>query len=164
MGMQLPGEIREILSLCGFNWPEGDETKLLSMGQTWTSLSGQLDPHVQQAISAANTVVTQNKSEAIDAFNAKWSGESGPAHRLAQGGTGADIVGAGLMVCAGIVLALKVNVIVQATLTLIAIAEAVAAAFVTFGASAALVVVLREALKRLLDWLLNQAIGKVLGG
>jgi len=164
MGMQLPSEVRQILSLCGFSWPEGDETKLLSLGQTWTGLSGQMDGHVQTANSAATAVWTGNKAETIDAFQTKWNGDASPVNRLNMGGTGADIVGAGLMVCAGIVLALKVNVIVQATLTLIAIAEAIAAAFVTFGATAALVVVLREALKRLLDWLLNQAIGKVLGG
>ncbi len=164
MGMQLPGEVRQILTLCGFNWPEGDETKLLDLGQTWTSLSGQMDGHVTSANDAATAVWNSNKAEMIEAFRAKWSGDGSPVNRLNQGGTGADIVGAGLMVCAGIVLALKINVIVQATLTLIAIAEAIAAAFVTFGASAALVVVLREALKRLLDWLLGEAIGKVLGG
>lgn len=164
MGMQLPGEVREILAVCGFTWPEGDETKLLELGQTWTTLSGQIDGHALTADSAATAVWTENKAEMVDAFRAKWTGDASPVHRLAQGGTGADIIGAGLMVCAGIVLALKVNVIVQAVLTLIAIAEAIAAAFVTFGASAALVVVLREALKRLLDWLLNEAIGKVLGG
>ena len=164
MGIQLPSEVRQILSIIGFNFPEGDETKLLSLGQNWTSLSGQLSGHVQTANSAATAVWNTNRSEMVDAFQAKWNGDASPVKRLTQGGTGADIVGAGVMVCAGIVLALKVNVIVQATLTLIAIAEAIAAAFVTFGATAALIAVLREALKRLLDWLLNQAIGKVLGG
>jgi hypothetical protein len=164
MGMQLPHELVEILSLLGFTWPEGDETKLLGLGQTWTGLSGQLDGHVETANTAAAAVWTGNKSETVDAFQAKWTGDASPAHRLTQGATGADIIGAGVMVCAGIVLALKVNVIVQATLTIIAIAEAIAAAFVTFGASAALVVVLREACKRVLDWLLGEAIGKVLGG
>jgi hypothetical protein len=164
MGMQLPHELVEFLSILGFNWPEGDETKLLEMGQTWTELSGKLEGHMNGAHNAAGAVWSSNASEMVDAFRAKWTGASGPANRLTRGATGADIVGAGLMVCAGIVLALKINVIVQATMTLIAIAEAIAAAFVTFGASAALVLVLREACKRVLDWLLGEAIAKVLNG
>jgi hypothetical protein len=164
MGMQLPEEIREFLAIVGFNWPAGDETKLLELGQAWTGLSGSIDAHVDQAHLAASDVWRGNMSEMVEAFRAKWEGESGPASRLTQGATGADIVGAGLMVCAGIVLALKINVIVQVTITLISIATAVASAFVTFGASAAVVPLLREACKRILDYLLGEAVGKVIGG
>jgi len=164
MGMQLPGEIREILSIIGFNWPTGDEEKLLDLGQTWSQLSGLIDGHVSDAQNAAVSVWNANKGDMIDAFQARWAGEGSPAQRLNLGGTGADIVGVGLMVCAGIVLALKINVIVQATITLISIASAIAAAFVTFGASTAVIALLREACKRLLDYLLNMAIGKVLSG
>jgi len=164
MGMQLPDEVRSFLSIVGFNWPAGDETKLLELGQKWTNLSGQIDARVDQAHMAASDVWRGNMSDMVDAFRAKWDGESGPANRLTQGGTAAELVGAGVMVCAGIVLALKINVIVQVTITLISIATAIASAFVTFGASAALVPLLREACKRLLDYLLGEAIGKVLGG
>jgi hypothetical protein len=162
--MQLPGEVRQFLSVIGFTWPEADETKLLELGEEWTRLSGQIDGQVNGAQTAASAVWAGNKSEMVDAFRTRWTGQSSPVQRLTNGATGADLVGAGLMVCAGIVVALKVNVIVQVTLTLISIASAIAAAFVTFGASAALVVVLREACKRLLDWLLGEAIAKVING
>lgn len=164
MGMQLPGEVREILSVIGFNWPAADETKLLELGKLWTNLSGLIDAHVDDAQHAAAAVWNTNTAPMVEAFQAKWAGEAGPANRITQGATGADIVGAGVMVCAGIVLALKINVIVQATITLISIASAIAAAFVTFGASAAVVPLLREACKRLLDYLLGEAVGKVIGG
>jgi len=164
MGMELPGEVQTILSIIGFTWPKGDETKLLDLGQTWSKLSGLLDGHVSEAQNTAMNVWNANKGDMVNAFQQRWTGEGSPVQRLTQGGTGADIVGIGMMVCAGIVLALKINVIVQATLTLIAIASAIAAAFVTFGASTAIIALLREALKRLLDYLLNMAIGKVLGG
>ncbi|MEV0274024.1 MAG: hypothetical protein HOV71_26890 [Hamadaea sp.] len=164
MGMTVPGEVQTILSIIGFTWPKGDETKLLDLGQSWSELSGLLDGHVNNAQNTATQVWNANKGEMISAFQARWTGDGSPVQRLNQGGTGADIVGVGMMVCAGIVLALKINVIVQATLTLIAIASAIAAAFVTFGASTAVIALLREALKRLLNWLLDQAVGKVLGG
>jgi len=164
MGITLPHELVSILSLLGFTWPQGDETKLLDLGQTWNGLSGQLNGHVQTANSAATNVWTTNASDMVTAFQTKWTGEAGPANRLAMGATGTNIMGAGVMVASGIVLALKMNVIVQATMTVIAIASALAAAFVTFGATAALVAALREALKRVLNWLLNQAVMKVLNG
>lgn len=164
MGMQLPGEVREFLSIVGFTWPAGDEEKLLELGQAWTQLSNLIDGHASQATGTAAEVWSANKSDMIEAFKARWSGEAGPANRLTDNGTGADIVGAGVMICAGIVLALKINVIVQVTITIISIASAIASAFVTFGASAALVPLLREACKRLLDYLLGEAIGKVLNG
>ena len=164
MGMQLPDEVRQFLSIVGFTWPAGDETKLLELGQLWTSLSGRIDSHVDQAHVMASDVWRGNMASMVDAFQAKWQGESGPANRLTQGATGADVIGAGVMVCAGIVLALKINVIVQVTITLISIATAIASAFVTFGASAALVPLLREACKRILDYLLGEAVAKVISG
>jgi hypothetical protein len=164
MGMQLPGEVRSFLSIVGFNWPAGDETKLLDLGQEWLGLADKVQSHVEQAKSAAEKVWNTNSSDMIEAFKKKWLGESSPASRIDLGATGATIVGAGVMVCAGIVLVLKINVIVQVTLTLIEIAAALAASFVTFGASAAIVPLLREACKRILDWLLGEAIGKVLNG
>jgi len=163
VGMQLPGEVRDFLSVVGFDWPAGDETALLDLGQTWTQLSGMIERQVDQAHQAARLVWDRNASDMVDAFSSMWNGQEGPAGQMSRNGTGGDIIGAGLMVCAGIVLALKVNVIVQVTLTLISIATAVASAFVTFGASAAVVPLLREACKRLLDYLLDQAIAKVLG-
>jgi len=164
MGMQLPGEVRDFLSIVGFEWPAGDETQLLELGQAWTEFSSLIDRQVQQAQDAARLVWDGNASSMVDAFRAKWDGDKGPAGQMATNATGGDIIGAGMMVCAGIVLALKINVIVQVTITLISIATAIASAFVTFGASAAVVPLLREACKRLLDYLLDQAIAKVLAG
>lgn len=32
MGMELPGELRSLLGVLGYTWPEADETKLFEMG------------------------------------------------------------------------------------------------------------------------------------
>jgi hypothetical protein len=162
--MQLPGEVRDFLNIVGFTWPAADETKLLELGQIWTSLSGRIDSHVADAQFAAAAVWSGNTAPMVDSFQAKWTGDSSPANRITDGATGADIIGAGVMVCAGIVLALKINVIVQVTIAIISIASAIAAAFVTFGASAAVVPLIREACKRLLDYLLGEAVAKVISG
>lgn len=162
--MQLPAEVRDFLSIVGFTWPAADETKLLELGRKWTELSGRLDAHMADADWSAAPVWTANVGQMVEEFQAKWGGQEGPAHGITNGATGADIIGAGLMVCSGIVLALKINVIAQVVITIISIASAIAAAFVTFGASSALVPLLREACKRLLDWLLGEAVGRVLNG
>ena len=164
MGIQLPGEVRTFLNIIGFTFPAGDETKLLDLGQEWMSLADKIEQHVEQAKHTAEQAWNQNSSDMIEAFKKRWMGEQGPANRMGGGAIGSTIVSAGVMVCAGIVLAMKINAIVQATLTLIEIAAALAAATVTFGASTAIIPLLKEACKRLLDYLLGQAINKVLSG
>jgi hypothetical protein len=164
MGIQLPGEVRTFLNIIGFTFPAGDETKLIDLGQEWMSLADKIEQHVDQAKHAAEQVWNSNSSDMIEAFKKKWMGESGPANRIGGGAIGSTIVGAGVLVCAGIVLVMKINAITQAILTLIEIAAALAAAAVTFGASTAIIPLLKEACKRLLDYLLGQAINKVLSG
>ncbi|HZM83321.1 MAG TPA: hypothetical protein VFC19_47005 [Candidatus Limnocylindrales bacterium] len=164
MGIQLPGEVRTFLHIIGFTFPAGDETKLLDLGQEWLSLADKIEQHVEQAKHTAEQVWNQNSSDMVEAFKKRWMGEAGPANRMGGGAIGSNIVGAGVMVCAGIVLAMKINAIVQATLTLIEIAAALAAATFTFGASATIIPLLKEACKRLLDYLLGEAINKVLAG
>lgn len=160
MGIQLPPTLVELLSTLGFNWPETDETKLLELGRAWSGLAGQINGQVGAANAAAAGVWTTTQAEMADAFRSGWTRGAAPAERLAGGATGAEIVGAGLMACAGIVVALKINIIAQATLTVIAIGAAVA----TAGAAAGAVALLREACRRILDWLLNEAIMKVVNG
>lgn len=42
MGLQLPGELRSLLSMLGYSWPEADETKLMEMGGAWLRFAGTL--------------------------------------------------------------------------------------------------------------------------
>lgn len=164
MGIQLPGEVRTFLHIIGFTFPAGDETKLLELGQEWMNLADKIERHVDQAKQTAEQAWNQNAGEMVEAFKKKWMGEGGPANRMGGGAIGSTIVAAGTMVCAGIVLAMKINAIVQAVLTLIEIAAALAAAAVTFGASTSIIPLLKEMCKRLLDYLLGEAINKVLSG
>ncbi|MDG4789345.1 hypothetical protein O7626_26050 [Micromonospora sp. WMMD1102] len=160
MGIELPSSLVDLLSTIGFRWPESDETKLLELGRAWSGLSGQLDAQVAAANGAAAEVWTAGRGELADVFRTSWTRDAAPAQRLAGGASGADIVGAGLMTCAAIVLALKINIIAQATLTVLAIAAAIA----TGGLAAAGAAALREACRRALDWLLNEAIMKIVNG
>jgi hypothetical protein len=135
MGMDLPGELRSLLSLLGYTWPEADETDLVRMGQAWVDFAGRLDAVVREAGSTAEAVWARNESGGIDAFRAWWTSEAAPAGVLTDGVTAATVTGSGLVVCGGIVLALKVAVIVQLVALAIEIGQAIATSELTFGAS-----------------------------
>ncbi|HZM82298.1 MAG TPA: hypothetical protein VFC19_41795 [Candidatus Limnocylindrales bacterium] len=74
-----------------------------------------------------------------------------------------ELVGVGLMVCAGIILALKISVITQLIILIVQIAQAIVAAVATAGASLLEIPVFRAITKLILDRLQDMAISKVLG-
>jgi len=163
MGLQLPGELVTLLQDLGYNWPEADEEKLFDLGEVWMGFSGQLDPAAQRANAAAAQVWNGNQGDAINAFKAKWSADDSPGKSLADSVTGAEMVGPLLMVAAGVVLALKINVIVQLVTLAIEIAEALATAVPTFGASLLEIPVFKEITNRLVNLLISLATEAILG-
>ncbi|GAB7038319.1 MULTISPECIES: WXG100-like domain-containing protein [Catenuloplanes] len=135
MSLQLPGELISLLGVLGYTWPEADEDRLFEMGQTWISFSTTINEIVGDANTGAGTVWAENSGQDIAAFQAWWTKDGSPADALTDGATAAVLTGTGLIVCGTIVLALKIAVIVQLTILAIQIAQAVATAAVTFGAS-----------------------------
>jgi hypothetical protein len=135
MGMTLPGELTSLLSLLGYDWPQSDESQLFELGQRWMDFAGTLNNVAQAGEQAAQPVWTENSGANISAFADHFTNDNGPTKVLQAGSTGANVLGAGMTVAAGIMLALKVNVIVQLTTLAIQIAQAIASAVVTFGAS-----------------------------
>ncbi|MFI5843473.1 hypothetical protein ACIA8K_27575 [Catenuloplanes sp. NPDC051500] len=164
MGLQLPAELIEVLGLLGFTWPEADEERLFELGQSWMNAAGMIGGHVSAADAAAAGAWQGNRGEAITAFQTAWAAADGPTAQLADAQTGAQIMGAGLMVMAGVVLALKINVIVQLTILAIEIAQAIATAVATFGASLLEIPFFKIATQLILDQLLSMAIDAVLNG
>jgi len=162
--MQLPGELISLLADLGYTWPEADEQKLLEMGHAWTAFGAALGDPLSQAHTQAQAVWTRNEGAAMEAFQQAWTRPDSPASNLDDAATAATMVGAGLMVCAGIVLALKVNVIVQLVTLAIEIAQAIATAAPSFGASLAEIPVFKQLTGMFLDQLLNLAVDAVLGG
>lgn len=164
MGLQLPAELIEVLGMLGFTWPEADEERLFELGQSWLDAAGTIGSHVSAADSAAAGVWQGNRGETVTAFQTAWAAQDGPSAQLMDAQTGAQIIGAGLMVCAGVVLALKINVIVQLTILAIQIAQAIATAVATFGASLLEIPVFKLLTQFVLDQLLGMAVDAVLNG
>jgi hypothetical protein len=164
MGMQLPGELATLLQDMGYNWPKSDEEKLFNMGGGWLDFTGKVDQPVSDANSHATRVWSEHKGDGVQAFQTKWNDKNAPHTNLLDGKTGGTIIGAGLMICSGIVLALKINVIVQLVQLAIEIFQAFATAPETFGASLAEIPVFKEITSRLVNLCISLAMNAVLGG
>lgn len=163
MGMTLPGELERLLNDLGFNWPEIDEQRLFELGSSWTSYGSKLQQISTDAERAAQEVWTGNSGGDIDAFRSRWEHEHSPSAVLKDGATAAHVLGAMLLVCAAVVLALKINVIVQLTILLMEILEALATAPETFGGSLLEIPVFKEIQQRIIGAIVNEAINTLLG-
>jgi hypothetical protein len=163
MGIDLPGPLETLLNDLAFTWPEVDESELFTTGSAWTAFGGTLGGIRQTAQAAADEVATVNQGEAIDAFRRKWSGDNAPAAVLGDAATGVELGGAALFLCAGVVLALKINTIVNLTILAFEIAEAIATAVPTFGASLAEIPVFREITSRIVQAIINEAVTAIMG-
>jgi hypothetical protein len=158
MGLVLPSQLAGLLEDLGYFWPNSDEMKMFQMGQMWMEHGGTASATVQQADQAVQSALSANAGRGMEGFKAKWDAEDS-AHNVAQDGvTGARVIGAALFACAAIVLALKITVIIQLTILLIQIIQAVAASVATFGASLAWIPVA----KKLADMAINFAISKAM--
>ncbi|MDG4821380.1 hypothetical protein O7635_05865 [Asanoa sp. WMMD1127] len=164
MGLQLPGELVSLLGLLGYTWPEADEEKLFEMAQHWLELSGTVQTITAAAQGHGAAVLAANSGQAIMAFEGRFTGQDAPVNNLADGATAAQGVGLGLMVAATVVLALKINVIVQLVILAIQIAQAIATAAVTFGASLAQIPIFKMITSLVLDQLFGLAMDALLNG
>lgn len=164
MGMQLPSELTSLLSMLGYDWPEPDETKLFDLGNTWTNLADQITGAIDQLEDAAHTVMDANISKDIDAFRSEWEDGESAVRNIADIGEPSNIISIGLMIAAGVVLALKLQMIVQLVTLAIQIAQAIATAVATFGASLLEIPIFKMITSMLIDQLLNMAIEAVLNG
>ena len=137
MGLELPGWLTEPLGWVGLTWPQADEVKLFEAGQAWIGFATTLRPIAQSADRAAVGVWTTNKGTPAEAFERWWTDELGPRDRLADDALAATVIGAGLILFAAVTLAMKIAFLVQLITLAILVAQAIATAFLTFGATTA---------------------------
>ena len=163
MGLQLSGELVSAMNVVGFDWPRGDEDKLFEMGQAWVRFADRLRGGTEAMTAHAQTVWQVNVSDTTSAFEQAWKAADSPVSNLDDAATTVELVGVGLMVCAGIVLALKLSAITQLIILIVQIAQAVVTAVPTAGASLAEIPIFRAITKLILDRLQDMAISKVLG-
>jgi hypothetical protein len=162
--MQSPAGLGQIMNMVGRQWPMSDEEKLLKMGRAWLGLSGDMGRLTGGAGAHAAGAWSAQQGKGVAAARDKWDAADSPHKNLLDGLTGADIVGLGLMICAAIVLVLKVNFIVQLIQLAVQLFQAMAAAPGTLGASSLQIPILKEITGRLLDLCTTMAMNGVMGG
>ncbi|WP_018353314.1 hypothetical protein [Longispora albida] len=162
MSLTLPGELRSLLEILGYSWPEADEMKLFEMGQSWIAFGGTIGGIVTEAHSGAGEVWGKHQGGDITAFQKWWEGEDSPAGNLSDGAKAAILTGTGLIICGMIVLALKIMVIVQLVILAIQIAQAIATAAVTFGASLLEIPIFQQLSRTVVGNLVQEALWKLM--
>lgn len=162
MGLQLPGELITALGWIGLSWPEADEEKLFDMGQAWIDFSGTVAEASNESGGAAAAIWSQQRGESVQAFQKWWTDpESGPG-QLPDYSQAAMLVGTGLIACAAIVLALKIQMIVQLAILVFQVAQAVATAVVTFGASLLEIPIFQMITREIVGLLIDQVLQELL--
>jgi hypothetical protein len=162
-GLDLPSGLVTFLNDLGYVWPDADEVRLLQIGRTWVDLHGALAPHLQAANTAAAGVWATNSGADVEAFRTAWGEDGAASNTLTKDMAGVVIVGGLVMVCAAVVLTLKIWVIAQLVLLAIAVAQAVATAPITFGASLLEIPVFKEIADRIINLLISEALAVLLG-
>ncbi|WP_460498957.1 WXG100-like domain-containing protein [Glycomyces tarimensis] len=162
--MQLPSELIGLLGMLGYEWPESDEESLFKLAGEWTGMADQLAGRIESLQSAARTLLENNQGAHIDAFQREWEAEESSPASLMKAGDPANVLNIGLTVMAGIVLALKIQVIVQLAILAFQIAQAIAFAAVTFGASLVQIPIFKTITGLIIDQMMGMAIDRVLNG
>lgn len=165
MAVMLPGEVSHLLNLLGFEWPEVNEDKMFQYGGRWMQFSGEIAGSHTDAGAGARTALLENRDQGMEAFSRAFhDGKDSVMQVVGDLRPASGIVGGSLFVIAGLVIALKVVVVVQLVLLAIEIAEAIAAAVPTFGASMSLIPLMELITQRAIAFAINFALEKLLGG
>ncbi|MFD8565983.1 hypothetical protein [Streptomyces sp. NPDC059639] len=157
MDIKLPNELDWLLDILGFQWPNIDIDTLFDAAGEWTDFGAAVQQFAQSGNAAVSAVTSVNSGDAVDAFVEEWG-------KFGNGGTGvgyldllyeASVVLSGLLqICATIIAAMKISIIVQLIDLAIEFAVAQASAVVTLGASEAAlagrIVMIRAVVKQIL--------------
>lgn len=161
--LMLPGWGADFLNELGYMWPKSDEVKMFDLGTAWVGFGSEASATHSRTASPFQAVTVQNRGQDVDTFSQQFSHPDRGPMVLKDGSQGATLVGPALFVAAGLVLALKITVIVQLTLLVIQIAEAIAAAVATFGASLLWIPVAKKLCGLAINFALSKVIEALLG-
>lgn len=158
MGMQLPGDMRKALEMCGFNWPSTDESVLGRWGEEWAQLSTSATTSAGDIETNIANIAANNSGPATSAFTSYMRSQEANMASLFDFASACSKVGTACGVADKIVVTMKLAVIVQLGL----IVAALAATFLTAGLAAFAVALVREGAKRLINVAIDLAISEIM--
>jgi hypothetical protein len=162
MGLTLPGDLERLLNDLGFTWPEVDEQDLFTVGGSWCEFASAVSQSHQTSTGAAQQLLANNQSAALQAFQTKLANSNSPLSVLGDASTGVEVVGAAMYAAAGLVIGLKINTMVNLITLTCEIISALAEAVPTFGASLAEIPVFKEVTQRFINAIVNEVVNAIL--
>ncbi|MGW0688443.1 toxin glutamine deamidase domain-containing protein [Streptomyces sp. NPDC002754] len=159
----LPNGLEWLLEMCGFDWPTGDEDKMMECANTWRQFAADVTDLQSRGLTAAGNVLAENAGDSIDGFNKTWEKFAGGSGYFDDARQGAELIAVCMDAAAMLIIGLKIAVIAQLVILALEIAAAQAAAPFTLGlseigamgAAAATRMILRKLLKEIAQQILQ---------
>lgn len=161
MGMMLPNELIWIMDKLGFEWPDLDEDEIHRGANLLRGYVSDLEAMITRADNRVNNDFLQaTKGKTSLAFADGWN--QNRSQNLQQLLDHADPVAGGIDIFGDAVLALKVKVIAEVTVTAVQVTAALASSVITLGAGAAAAAALIIARKKVMDILMDMAVEELM--
>ncbi|MER6842685.1 toxin glutamine deamidase domain-containing protein [Streptomyces platensis] len=149
--------------MCGFEWPTGNEDKMMECANTWRQFAADVESLQARGVSAAGNVLADSAGDSIEGFNKTWEKFGGGSGYFDDARQGAELIAICMDAAAMLIIGLKVAVIAQLIILAIEIIAAQAAAPFTLGlselgamgAAAATRLILRKLLKEIAQQILQ---------
>ncbi|MHC5257545.1 toxin glutamine deamidase domain-containing protein [Streptomyces sp. UC4497] len=163
VALMLPNGLEWLLEMCGFDWPTGDEDKMMECANTWRQFAADVTDLQSRGLTAAGNVLAENAGDSIDGFNKTWEKFAGGSGYFDDARQGAELIAICMDAAAMLIIGLKIAVIAQLVILALEIAAAQAAAPFTLGlseigamgAAAATRMILRKLLKEIAQQILQ---------
>ncbi|MFJ8951127.1 toxin glutamine deamidase domain-containing protein [Streptomyces sp. NPDC102381] len=163
VALMLPNGLEWLLEMCGFDWPTGDEDKMMECANTWRQFAADVTDLQSRGLTAAGNVLAENAGDSIDGFNKTWEKFAGGSGYFDDARQGAELIAICMDAAAMLIIGLKIAVIAQLVILAVEIAAAQAAAPFTLGlseigamgAAAATRMILRKLLKEIAQQILQ---------
>ncbi|GLW68536.1 hypothetical protein Kpho02_08350 [Kitasatospora phosalacinea] len=154
MAIELPGEVVELLSFFGINWPTVNEDRVREFAAHVREFAQNVESSHQESTATVQRLGEAYEGASYEALLAKWASVSDRhLNELVQA---CHVVAEALDVAAGVIVAMKVETIAELVALAAALVADQAAAVATFGIAEAAVLAIEEAAKRLINYLEQQ--------
>lgn len=161
MGMMLPNELIWIMDKMGLEWPDIDEDEVRKAASLVRGYRGDMETLVQAADRRINgEIATAMRGQTGTAHVTAWNRNR--SENVQQLLDVLDPAASGIDIAADVVLALKIKVIAEVTLTLIQLVPLLAAGPFGAGGAAVLILVRKKLFSMMMEITLEQVINDVL--
>ena len=75
MGINIPGELADLLNELGFTWPKSDETALIDLGGAWVDFANAVDRATADAQTMIADLPGSNVGSDLESFLSTWDGD-----------------------------------------------------------------------------------------